>query len=139
ARLMAAEAALAASGAVGGGPGGAAGPDHFNIAFRDPLSGGPALVAQERARGQIDVNLAAGGSTEPAGGKLRLNTEHTASELTVYEHGADGSYPLAIVIAGADSGAGAADFAHSAGIPLLAEPSSGARFGREAIQHWQHL
>lgn len=116
ARVAAARAACAAAGEIPG-------PVHLNIAFRDPLSGGPPLMEREISRGATaDAELPT--AAEPEG--------------EVYKHGADGN-PLAVVIAGADAGAEAADFAREAGLPILAEPSSGARFGREAIQHWQQL
>lgn len=128
-----------------------AGPTHLNIAFRDPLSGpsgllesalerarerGPARVAEKRptlAERRADVEC-------ERCGELPGDCDHKRpTELEVYVHGAGKARPNTVVIAGADAGAEAEAFAHAAGVPLLAEPSSGARFGREAIQHWQGL
>lgn len=142
-RSLVARAVLAATAET------APGPVHVNIAFRDPLSGGLESLTEEIARGLTGPTrtedasriAAASGDAASSGAAAPPNATELAdtSELDVYAHGADGASPLAVVIAGADAGAAAADFAHAAGLPLLAEPSSGARFGREAIQHWQRL
>jgi len=113
---------------------GAAGPAHLNIEFRDPLSGGEPLLNDELSRDIAEIPEAdAEGDPEPDTGAA------TNPDLDEYVYGEAGEHPRAVVIAGADAGAAAADFARDAGLPLLAEPSSGARFGREAIQHWEHL
>lgn len=99
-----------------------AGPTHLNIAFRDPLSGGEGLLEDALNRAQL------------------TESEPVIAPGEAYVHrGSGDSAALAVVIAGADAGTQAADFAHAAGIPLLAEPSSGARFGREAIQYTDRL
>lgn len=104
-----------------------AGPAHLNIAFRDPLSGGDGLL--EHA-----LSSTTGAEAEEA------EPEFVTARGETYVHrGTGDSTALAVVIAGADAGTQAADFAHAAGIPLLAEPSSGARFGREAIQYTDRL
>ncbi|MFC4222760.1 2-succinyl-5-enolpyruvyl-6-hydroxy-3-cyclohexene-1-carboxylate synthase [Lysinibacter cavernae] len=46
---------------------------------------------------------------------------------------------VSVVVAGTGAGAEAESFARSAGLPLLAEVSSGARFGRETIVHYREL
>lgn len=124
-----------------------AGPTHLNIGFRDPLSGGTGLVAAELAllgteRDTIDPDA---GDFENLGSEFgaEFDPDHeppTATvELDLYVHGADGETPLTVVVAGADAGPEAEAFAHTARLPLFAEPSSGARFGREAVQHWVQL
>jgi 2-succinyl-5-enolpyruvyl-6-hydroxy-3-cyclohexene-1-carboxylate synthase len=45
----------------------------------------------------------------------------------------------AVVVAGATSSGAAASFAERAGLPLLADPLSGARRGAAAIAHYDHL
>lgn len=128
-----------------------AGPAHLNIAFRDPLSGGAGLVEAALERRvttpitRIEENIptvderCALVACEICGPTPEADEacDHArAEECDVYVHGADDEQPLAVVIAGADAGPDAEAFAHAAGLPLFAEPSSGARFGREAIQHW---
>lgn len=115
-----------------GEPGGApAGPVQLNLAFREPLSGtagfdrmisdGLAAAAHERDA----LPLASAVPTE------RLNADAEA-----YVHEGDA---LAVVIAGAGAGDEAEEFARTAGLPLLAEVVSGARFGREAVAGYATL
>lgn len=131
------------------------GPAHLNIAFRDPLSGGEGLMARELARGPLALDSVPHPSLAerlelvcceicgPEPDAVAACSHERAVELERFELGAEGADadgpPCTVVIAGAAAGAEAADFAHAAGLPLLAEPSSGARFGREAIQHWEEL
>lgn len=127
-----------------------AGPTHLNVAFRDPLSGGAGLVsaALDVARSRPAAPVAkhpslaerrAGVTCEHCGA-LPGECEHRRpTELETYVHGAGKARPRTVVIAGADAGPEAQAFAHAAGAPLLAEPSSGARFGDESVQHWQSL
>ncbi|MFC7766800.1 2-succinyl-5-enolpyruvyl-6-hydroxy-3-cyclohexene-1-carboxylic-acid synthase [Leucobacter soli] len=127
------------------------GPAHLNIGFRDPLSGGPTGLAEDLARGRLEMEaehrpglqerleLVCCEICGPEPEAVEACTHRRATELECYVHGSDGAAPLAVVVAGADAGPVASDFAHAAGLPLLAEPSSGARFGREAIQHWEEL
>lgn len=107
---LAVEAYLAATGQSSP----AAGPVHLNLAFREPLSGGSGLVgaALEGQDPVVETLLTPVGAGE------------------TYVHDGDS---LAVVVAGAGAGAEAEAFAHSAGLPLLAEVVSGSRFGREAI------
>ena len=134
------------------------GPAHLNIAFRDPLSGGARLVAtalEYRARNPVEpyepenpgsvahrADLVTCEICGPEPDAALACTHERAAELERYVH-AEGltadAYPLAVVIAGSDAGPDAEAFAHATGLPLLAEPTSGARFGREAIQHWVRL
>lgn len=141
----------AALGRIGGAP---AGPVQLNLAFREPLSGWPAeaaldfgagpmapaaLFAAMQARAEATSALrppreASRPEPEerPEGWVLRLEWE--PDEIYVHEGDA-----LAVVIAGAGAGPEAEAFAHAAGLPLLAEVVSGARFGREAIAAYATL
>lgn len=141
----------AALGRIGGAP---AGPVQLNLAFREPLSGWPAgtaldfgagpmapaaLFAAMRARAEATSALrppreASRPEPEerPEGWVLRLEWEPDE----IYQHEGDA---LAVVIAGAGAGPEAEAFAHAAGLPLLAEVVSGARFGREAIAAYATL
>lgn len=104
---------------------------HVNVEFREPLSGG-------------DGDLA--GILALLAGRRNMGTGDTDAPVTlpeveerVYTHGTGASTPRSVVIAGAEAGPKAEAFAHAAQLPLLAEPSSGARFGPTAIQHWATL
>lgn len=87
------------------------GPVQLNIGFREPLSGG---------------EVAAGPVVEPVGRPPMPHATLEASERTV-------------VIAGADAGAAAVDLAEAIGAPLVAEPTSRARFGPHLVQHGREV
>ncbi|NQX26257.1 2-succinyl-5-enolpyruvyl-6-hydroxy-3-cyclohexene-1-carboxylic-acid synthase [Microbacteriaceae bacterium VKM Ac-2854] len=93
------------------------GPVHLNLGFRDPLSGAiPDLSAVSRG-------------------------EYTAvAAVPVAESILAGpSEPLTIVIAGDKAGAEAEAVARAGDWPLLAEVSSGARFGPQLVVVWREL
>lgn len=99
-------------------------PVHLNIAFRDPLV--PEHAGQEHA-GQEQTE-----APSPPGAHIAPSrTVPGAAEIDV-------EAPT-VVVAGDGSGQQAATFAEQAQLPLLAEPSSGARGGRTAIGPYQHL
>ncbi|WP_306231791.1 2-succinyl-5-enolpyruvyl-6-hydroxy-3-cyclohexene-1-carboxylic-acid synthase [Agrococcus beijingensis] len=83
------------------------GPVQLNVAFRDPLSGGePAVPVPVERVGRPPMPTSV---LRPA--------------------------PGTVVLAGADAGAAAVDVAEAIGAPLIAEPTSGARFGPVLVQH----
>lgn len=105
-RYVAATALAAAMGETGGQPG----PVQINLAFREPLSG-----------------------AEPNAGSLHIEPLDVAAAPDELEFALlDGTIPT-VVIAGAEAGPEATELAEAFGWPLLAEPSSGARFGSNAI------
>ena len=105
-RYVAATALAAALGETGGQPG----PVQINLAFREPLSG-----------------------AEPNAGELHIEPLAVAATPDELEFAVlDGTVPT-VVIAGAEAGPEATELAEAFGWPLLAEPSSGARFGENAI------
>jgi 2-succinyl-5-enolpyruvyl-6-hydroxy-3-cyclohexene-1-carboxylate synthase len=110
-------AIAAAFGRVGGTV--PAGPVHINLQFRDPLvpTGADARNPTAGAPAQL---------VEPA-----ERTFGTLAEL-------DGTYRT-VVVAGDGAGEVATIFAQRAGLPLLAEPSSNARFGANAIPAYRLL
>lgn len=128
---LAARGLAAALGASGGGP---AGPVQLNLSFREPLSGAAGF---ER--------MIAGGFAAAAAEAAERGREANASaERPDAQPHPDDSYvhsgdSLAVVIAGAGAGSEAEEFARAAGLPLLAEVVSGARFGREAIAGYATL
>lgn len=83
------------------------GPVQLNVAFREPLSGGVSTP---------------GTPVEHVDRPPMPSSVLRAAESTV-------------VIAGADAGPAAADVAEAIGAPLIAEPTSGARFGPALVPH----
>lgn len=98
------------------------GPVHVNIAFRDPLVP------------DADPGPSPGEEEDPAstGPRVRVRRASTGSGEV------DLSVP-SVVVAGDGAGERAAEFAAGTGLPLLAEPSSGARTGSSAIGPYQRL
>ncbi|SMH45341.1 2-succinyl-5-enolpyruvyl-6-hydroxy-3-cyclohexene-1-carboxylate synthase [Rathayibacter oskolensis] len=96
------------------------GPVHLNLAFRDPLS---SRLPPFEVPVAGSVSLAA--STPPE------------AVLETVTAGPD--EPLTVVIAGDKAGAGAEAIARSGDWPLLAEVSSGARFGPQLVVAWRRL
>ncbi len=122
--------ACQAWGHAAGSVGGFAGPVHLNLAFRDPLT--PDLAGQAgdqdwpesldgRADGRPWTRFEPGGT---APGQLELPW----TERGVVVCG-DGDYDAAALV----------ELAGQAGWPVLAEPSSGARHGPNALPAYQYL
>ena len=105
------------------------GPVHINLQFRDPLIPQDSDDAEPAEPAGPDT-----GTSDPA---LSAETEATGREAAVLAHH-EGAH-RAVVIAGDGAGEIAALFARRAGLPLLAEPSSNARFGPNAIGAYRLL
>ncbi|HEY9357736.1 MAG TPA: 2-succinyl-5-enolpyruvyl-6-hydroxy-3-cyclohexene-1-carboxylic-acid synthase [Arthrobacter sp.] len=117
--LRAVETALAA--ATGAFSDLAPGPVQLNLAFRDPLVPAPG----ERL------------PTEAARPKFRIGTDPLTMNLPPAS--ADLAERRTVVLAGHDAGPVAEAFARAYGLPLLAEPSSNARFGPNAVGPYRLL
>jgi 2-succinyl-5-enolpyruvyl-6-hydroxy-3-cyclohexene-1-carboxylate synthase len=104
---------------------GADGPAHLNLELDEPLveAGDWAVRPPGEGAGPraADGRAARGGPHVPAGGP----------ELAMLPH--------AVVVAGDDAGPPARVFAEQGGLPLLAEPSSGARNGDNALVAYRLL
>jgi 2-succinyl-5-enolpyruvyl-6-hydroxy-3-cyclohexene-1-carboxylate synthase len=94
------------------------GPVHLNVAFREPLS-----VAVPPLPGPIAGTLPVTAGPEALGREV----------VSV------GGGPKTVVVAGADAGPMAEEFARDGGFPLLAEVSSGAHFGPNLVVSYREL
>lgn len=94
------------------------GPVHLNVAFREPLS------------------VAVPPLPEPIAGTLPTVAGPEALGRGVVS--VDGG-PKTVVVAGADAGPMAEEFARDGGFPLLAEVSSGAHFGPNLVVSYREL
>jgi 2-succinyl-5-enolpyruvyl-6-hydroxy-3-cyclohexene-1-carboxylate synthase len=116
-----------------------AGPVQLNLGFRDPLvpagQNPPAEMAQAGG-GQVTPGLSLLESQDapsaPAAAELHAPHGHTAGNVPPAEG-------TTVVVAGHGAGELAAVFAAHCGLPLLAEPSSNARFGTSAVAPYRLL
>lgn len=116
-QAVAARLAAGALGKLDGRPG----PVHLNIAFADPLY--PVNHEWPTDRGATGTWVAGRPSAPPA---THADLPNELAELL------NPQVP-GVVVAGNDAGPGARELAEQLGWPLLAEPSSGARSGPNAI------
>jgi len=104
-----------------------AGPVQLNLAFREPLT--PPLDGTGWER----LNPVGGvPDLDPHGHRADHREAEPAMALPSNEH-------RTVVLAGHDAGPAAEYFARSLGLPLLAEPSSNARFGPNAVGPYRLL
>ncbi|MFJ4160894.1 2-succinyl-5-enolpyruvyl-6-hydroxy-3-cyclohexene-1-carboxylic-acid synthase [Microbacterium testaceum] len=130
-------AAAALAAALGEGAR-AAGPVHLNVPFREPLAGAaPAWLAERAASGAVPAEENSDGSGalyQGGGGIGEADVAPVAEAAHVVDPG-----PRTVVVAGADAGDPAEQFAHDGGFPLVAEIVSGARFGRQIVHGYRAL
>ena len=114
------------------------GPVHLNLQFVEPLSGAVepeevgAADATDRADGAGGV---AGNASVGADAEAPEPRDAVEPFRSMHLHAG----PRTIVIAGADAGERANEFALAAGWPLIAEVSSGARFGPNLVSVYRTL
>lgn len=120
-----------------------AGPVQLNLAFREPLSGAPLGGRGPVGAGTPTVpelfSAARAEADRAAESVVVVAQDRAAPERPEPEVYAHGGAARTVVIAGADADDRAEAFAHEAGLPLLAEVVSGARFGREAVTNYAAL
>ncbi|TFD90206.1 2-succinyl-5-enolpyruvyl-6-hydroxy-3-cyclohexene-1-carboxylic-acid synthase [Cryobacterium lactosi] len=100
----------------------------LNLAFREPLSAAVDLAADRSV-----ADLAAAGTARQDRPDASSPAGDEAPPLVV------SSGPRTVVVAGAGAGPAAEELARSAGWPLIAEVSSGARFGPNLIVAYREL
>ncbi|MCX7520690.1 2-succinyl-5-enolpyruvyl-6-hydroxy-3-cyclohexene-1-carboxylic-acid synthase [Microbacterium sp. STN6] len=139
---LAAEAVHAAHGMSSGTPG----PVHLNLAFREPLSGlshperpeSPERPERpespENPENPERVEEPRSGVSKPTPAPMPGPPTYPGRSHLELEHG-----PRTVVIAGHDSGPDAEQLAHDGGWPLLAEVSSGSRYGRNLVAAYREL
>ncbi|MBO3094271.1 2-succinyl-5-enolpyruvyl-6-hydroxy-3-cyclohexene-1-carboxylic-acid synthase [Cellulomonas dongxiuzhuiae] len=138
-RRTVSRALAAATGARTGDPG----PVHLNLAFRDPLVPGaePWPVPAEAGLSQVTTRAQPAEHVAAATGALPLVVDlvdDAGDDRARAPRRARGAVPT-VVVAGDGAGPGAARLAEANGWPLLAEPSSGARQGPNAVGAYRLL
>ncbi|WP_395244509.1 2-succinyl-5-enolpyruvyl-6-hydroxy-3-cyclohexene-1-carboxylic-acid synthase [Agromyces sp. MMS24-K17] len=118
-----------------------AGPVHLNVQLREPLSAPLTIddLAHADAPGEVSGSAAPARSfAQEAADAARARIGAPSAEAepagTLIERG-----PLTVVVAGAGAGEQAEAFARAGGWPLLAEVSSGARFGPNLVVAYREL
>ncbi|GAA1001076.1 2-succinyl-5-enolpyruvyl-6-hydroxy-3-cyclohexene-1-carboxylic-acid synthase [Subtercola frigoramans] len=137
---IAREAYEAAVGMHSGRPG----PVHVNLQFREPLSASvPDLVSNPLAfaggpsqAGEIAQGKEPSGDADHSDRQTTARDAPSAALLAPLELARG---PRTIVIAGHGGGRAAEQLAHEGGWPLVAEPSSGSRFGRNLVVAYREL
>ncbi|HEX6953261.1 MAG TPA: 2-succinyl-5-enolpyruvyl-6-hydroxy-3-cyclohexene-1-carboxylic-acid synthase, partial [Agromyces sp.] len=99
------------------------GPVHLNLQLREPLS-----TAVEVGEGDVPTADAAASVTRT------VSAARPGVHVARLAHG-----PRTVVIAGAGAGPGAEELARAGGWPLLAEVTSGARFGPNLVVAYREL
>lgn len=102
------------------------GPVHLNLAYREPLSGGEPSIPNATSAGDDDVDV---------DGDARPLWQRTLGPEVVDLEPDDAT----VVVAGHGAGARAEELAVALGAPLIAEVSSGARFGRHAVVAYREV
>lgn len=124
-----------------------AGPVQINLQFREPLSGATghtdeqyerAFTESARVRDEAYVANQGRTPTHTPGRNVPVRGQSYTFLPDETHYSLEGD-ALTVVIAGEGAGPKAEQFAHEAGVPLLAEVVSGVRYGREAITGYATL
>jgi 2-succinyl-5-enolpyruvyl-6-hydroxy-3-cyclohexene-1-carboxylate synthase len=105
------------------------GPVHLNLAFREPLS----VAVPDLSGFAADVNARDDGAAESPKAAL-AHPAALARENVILSSG-----PRTVVIAGNAAGPDAEELARAAGWPLIAEASSGSRYGPNLVVAYRQL
>jgi 2-succinyl-5-enolpyruvyl-6-hydroxy-3-cyclohexene-1-carboxylate synthase len=105
------------------------GPVHLNLAFHEPLS----VAVPDLSGFAADVNARDGGAAESPKAAL-AHPAALARENVILSSG-----PRTVVIAGNAAGPDAEELARAAGWPLIAEASSGSRYGPNLVVAYRQL
>ncbi|GAA2172591.1 2-succinyl-5-enolpyruvyl-6-hydroxy-3-cyclohexene- 1-carboxylic-acid synthase [Arthrobacter parietis] len=119
------------------GASGPAGPVHVNLAFRDPLV--PSIDGAAGSAGAARSEAGTEPGTATATSAVTAPDITTAPQRTTTTPAPSGDGARTVVVAGHGAGELAAVFAQHLGLPLLAEPSSNARFGLSVIGAYRLL
>ncbi len=110
------------------------GPVHLNLQYREPLSAVVTLGTAPRATARGEA-AALDADPSPAVGTVPTRTAADPSpNAVVIDRG-----PRTVVVAGAGAGPAAEEFARAGGWPLIAEVTSGARFGPNLVVAYREL
>lgn len=104
------------------------GPVHLNLAYREPLSGAEPSIPEIAAAADDDAAADTVGAPAPL-------WQRTPGPNVIDLEPDDAT----VVIAGHGAGAQAEELAAALGAPLIAEVSSGARFGRHAVVAYREV
>lgn len=125
--MLARQAFVAAAGHPG-----PAGPVQLNLAFREPLSG-PVHLPPEAARTPAETAGDASSIAAPSAASSALPDAAAQAPSRI------AAAPNTVVVAGHAAGERAEEVARQLGAPLIAEVSSGARFGPHLISAYREL
>lgn len=108
------------------------GPVHLNLAFREPLSAAISDAALARFAAERAERAESSAHADPAEHQV-TSSETSAAEASLTAPTQVGRRIGTVVVAGAGAGPEAEAFARAGHWPLLAEVSSGARFGPNLV------